>query len=250
MNALISLSKNTFREAIRDRILSTIFAFGFLFLLAAPLAGELSAGQSERLIMNFGLAMIHLFGIFITIFVGSRLISNEIDRKTIFLLIPKPVSRSVIICSKFFGLGAVLFCTTLLMSLVFFLLVHPSLPMILIIGFMYLSFLLLLAILLFFSSFMSPLMASVSGILFFLVGNVTFHLKALSYQFGSLFVQRFADIAYHILPNFTNLNLKNYVIYGIPYSTVHLLIITGVTILSITLFLFFATMIFSRKEFS
>lgn len=249
MNILYSLAKNTFREAIRDRILYTIFFFGFLFLISAPLAGEISAGQEERLVTNFGIAMIHLFGLFITIFVGSRLIFNEIDKKTIYLLIPKPVPRQHIILSKFFGLGAVLFITTFIMGIVFLFLVPFSLGIVTILSFMYLSFLLLLAIVLFFSSFMSPLLASVSGILMFLIGNTTFTIKLLGKKYGGEVMEFFGNVFYYGLPNFTNLNLKNYVLFEIPYTSLDLFWITVNAILFMSIFLFFAILIFSRKQF-
>ncbi|MBI5415099.1 ABC transporter permease [Candidatus Peregrinibacteria bacterium] len=249
MNVLFSLAKNAFREAIRDRILSVIFVFGFLFLLAAPLAGKLAVGQEQRLVANFGISMIHLFGIFLTIFVGSRLIFNEIDKKTIFLLIPKPIPRSSIILGKFFGLGAVLFLTTMLMTGVYFFLVPFSFAILLTVALLYLSFLLLLALVLFLSSFMSPLLSSVAGILLFVVGNTTASLKILSAHFGGEVFQKFSNVIYVIMPNFSSLNLKNYILYDIPYTSLDIFYIVLTAVLFILLFLIFAILIFSRKQF-
>ncbi len=247
MKLLFSLAKNTFREAVRDKIFYTIFFFGFVFLLSSPLMESISFGQEGRIMINFGITMIHIFGLFITIFLGSRLIFQEIEQKTIFLLIPKPVRRSSIILSKFLGLGAVLFCTTLLMSIVYFLIVPFSWGLLLTIAFLYLSFLLLLAIVLFFSAFMSPLMASIAGALMFVIGNITASAKL--FVKGEM-LKKIVEIVYHLFPNFTNLNLKNYVVYGIEYAASDVLRILLVTGLFIALFLFCGIQIFSRKEFS
>lgn len=250
MKTLFSLAKNTYREAIRDRILYTLFFFGFLFLLSAPLAGEIAAGQEERVVANFGLAMIHIFGIFLTVFIGSRLLFNEIDRKTIFLLIPKPIDRSTIVLSKFFGLGGVLLTTTALMSAVFFLLVPFSFPLLLTLFLIFLSLLLLLALTLFFSAFMSPLLSSLSSVLMFAIGNMTFSLKLFAEHSGGAFFQALANGLYWFLPNFSNLNLKNVVLSGIPYTAPEIWMILANAVLFIILFLVFAVQIFQRKEFS
>jgi Cu-processing system permease protein len=250
MNILFSLAKNTFREAIRDRVLYIIFFFGFLFLVSSRLAGELAAGQEERLITDFGITMIHIFGIFITVFVGSRLIFNEIDKKTIFLLIPKPIPRAAIVLAKFFGLAAVLLIITVLMGIVFFFIVPFSPGMLTILAFLYLSFLLLLSITIFLSTFMSPFLASVSAVLVFLAGHLTFVMKFMAQKMGGPIFAAFANGIYYGFPNFSNLNLKNYILYGIPYTSVDIFFIVLCTLLFIVLFLFFAVLIFGRKEFS
>jgi len=248
MNTLFAVAKNTFREAIRDRILLVILFFAALFLLAAPLAGKLSPGQGVRLVTDFGLAMLHIFGLFLTVFLGSRLVFHEIERKTIFLLLAKPLPRSHIIWGKFLGLSAVLLCTTALCSAVFFLLVTPTWSLVLIIGFIYLSLLLLLSIVLFFGTWMSPLLSSVASILFFLAGNISFSLRLFGENM-SVAGKYMTEFLYYFLPNFSSLNLKNFVLSGIPYTALNLIWIALMAIIFLIIFLLAASAIFTRKEF-
>src|SRR3954454_876789 len=88
---ILSISKNTFREAVRDRILYNLVFFVLLLTAAAVFLGELTAGQEARTIVNLGLSAMLLFGAFISIFVGIGLVSKEIERRTVYAIFAKPV---------------------------------------------------------------------------------------------------------------------------------------------------------------
>ena len=92
MKTLLAISKNTFRETIRDRILMVILFFGVALILATLLLSSISARQGEKVILDIGLGMIDIFGMIITIFVGTQLIFREIDKKTILLLMNSSMS--------------------------------------------------------------------------------------------------------------------------------------------------------------
>jgi ABC-type transport system involved in multi-copper enzyme maturation permease subunit len=105
MKTLFALTKNTFRETIRDRILLVIVFFGVILIIATQLLSELSVRQDEKVLLDLGLGLIDIFGMLVTIFVGTQLIFREVDKRTIFVVLSKPVSRSSFLISKFFGLG-------------------------------------------------------------------------------------------------------------------------------------------------
>lgn len=250
MRQLIALTKNTFRETIRDKILFVIVFFGVVFVLSSQMAAEISARQNDKITLDFGLAMINIFGVLITVFVGTSLLHKEIDRKTIFTLLSKPVPRSIFIFSKFCGLGAVLFLITALMAIIFFLLVPFSLSLLVAISIMFLSFLLLLAVVLFFSSFMQPLLAAFSALIVFVIGHITDDIRMFAhYNDVSPIFKKFADGLYYFWPNFEILNLKNVVVYSFDFPVINFFY-AGVMALSfILLLIFFSVIIFSRREF-
>lgn len=250
MKMLLALSKNTFRETIRDRILFIIIFFAVIFILASKLAGEISARQDEKIIIDFGLAMINIFGVLITIFVGINLVHKELERRTIFILLSKPVSRSMFILSKFFGLGAVLFLITLFMGGIFFILAPFELMFVYAIGMMFVSFLLLLSCVLFFSSFMTPILAGVSALCMYVVGHITTDLKVFAtYNDVSIGFKKFADFIYYIWPNFQALNLKNISLEGFVFDKLDAFYVLSMSVAFIVLFIFFGVLFFSKKEF-
>jgi ABC-type transport system involved in multi-copper enzyme maturation permease subunit len=250
MSALFSLSKNTFKETIRDKILYLLVFFALLLIGFSWFAADLAGEAAERVTANFALATFHFFGLVITIFVGTNLIYREITEKTIFLLFSKPISRWDFIFSKFLGLASVLSLTTLLMSIVVLIITGFNILVLSIILLLLLSFLLLLSLVLFFSSFMRPLLAAFASFLTWVIGNLTDDLRIFTENNPvSSLSETLAQILYFIWPNFSALNLKNELTTStLPEPSSILLIMTMAT-LTIVLFLFLAKLIFSRREF-
>src|SRR5215212_4015747 len=101
---VFSIARNTFREAVRDRVLYNLVVFVLLITASAIFLGELTAGHEARTIVNLGLSAMLLFGAFIAIFVGVALVSKEIEKRTVFAIFAKPVSRSEFLIGKYLGL--------------------------------------------------------------------------------------------------------------------------------------------------
>jgi len=93
LSRIISIAKNTFREAVRDRVLYNLVLFVLLLIACAILLGDLTDGQEARTIVNIGLNAMLLFGTFIAIFVGVGLVSKEIEKRTVFAVFSKPIGR-------------------------------------------------------------------------------------------------------------------------------------------------------------
>src|SRR5215207_4667794 len=108
---IFSIAKNTFREAVRDRVLYNLVIFVLLIVACAIMLGDLTDGHEARTIVNIGLNAMLLFGAFIAIFVGVGLVSKEIERKTVYAIFSKPVRRAEFIVGKYLGL-----CATLLVN--------------------------------------------------------------------------------------------------------------------------------------
>ena len=265
MKTLFALTKNTFRETIRDRILLVIAFFGVALIGASLFLAAISARQDEKIILDLGIGLIDIFGLLVTIFVGTQLIFREINQKTIFFILSKPVSRATFLLSKFFGLGAILTLITTVMLAVFIAVLVFSTSFVvsddfihfdflgkilLISGFSLLSFLLLLAVVIFFSSFLSPTLAAFSALGVFLIGHLTDDIKmfAETNPVSPLF-QKVADIFYFCFPNFSILNLKNFILNDFPLSPTELFAAAGGAILWIFVFVALGTFFFSRREF-
>src|SRR6478609_9522314 len=108
---VFSISLNTFREAVRDRVLYNLVLFVLLITASAIFLGEITAGNEARVIVNLGLTAMLLFGTFISIFVGVGLVSKEIEKRTVYAMFAKPVKRGEFVVGKYFGL-----CLTILVN--------------------------------------------------------------------------------------------------------------------------------------
>lgn len=267
MKTILALTKNTFRETIRDRILLVIAFFGVILIVATQLLSSISVDQDEKIVVDLGLGMIDIFGMLITIFVGTQLIFREIDKRTIFVILSKPISRAHFLISKFFGLGSVLLLITTIMLGVFIAIIGFQTDLVitddiiqmeflgkllLICSFSLLSFLLLLALAIFFSSFMSPVLATFSSLTVFVAGHMTDDIRMFAYynhEAGGELMKTIADIIYYIVPNFSSINLKNYILNDIVLSTTEIIAVAGGTIAWIILLLGIGTFFFSKREF-
>src|SRR5215203_7563466 len=111
-----AITRNTFREAVRDRVLYNLVLFVLILTGAAVFLGELSAAQETKIIVDMGLSAALLFGVFIAIFVGVGLVYKEIERRTIYAVFSKPVARGEFLVGKYLGLCLTLLVNVLVMA--------------------------------------------------------------------------------------------------------------------------------------
>jgi ABC-type transport system involved in multi-copper enzyme maturation permease subunit len=170
------VAKNTFREIIRDRILYGLFVFAALLIGLSLALGQLSFAEQARIATNFGFAAMHLSAVILSIFVGSTLVAREIDKKTIFTLLVRPINRTQFLIGKVVGMMGVITFSSLLIGIVLVGILSTmgvnfnSLFVIGIYGVL-LEAIVLLALTIFFGTFSSSLL-SVSFVLgLFLIGH-------------------------------------------------------------------------------
>src|SRR5687768_13746852 len=104
MTAIRLVASAVYRESVRDRVPLTIAGFGVLLVSASFLIGQLTAGQDMKIIKDLGLAAINVLGLFIAIFIGINLVAKEVERRSIYNLLSKPVTRQQFVIGKYFGL--------------------------------------------------------------------------------------------------------------------------------------------------
>src|SRR5438067_10517662 len=109
---VLLIARNAFREAVRDRVLYNLVLFVLLLTAGAIFLGELSAGQETKIIIDLGLSAMLLFGVFIEIFVGVGSVYKEIERRTLYAILSKPIGRGQFLLGKYLGL-----CLTLLVNM-------------------------------------------------------------------------------------------------------------------------------------
>src|SRR5258708_21247314 len=113
---LTAITFNTFREAVRDRVLSNLIIFGLLLVASGPLFGQISIGLERLILVNVGLSSISIFGVIIAIFIGIGLVSKEIEKRTLYTILSRPVRRWEFITGKYLGLMLTLVVNTALMT--------------------------------------------------------------------------------------------------------------------------------------
>ena len=118
--SFLPLAMNTLRESIRDKLLYVILFFALIMIGSGVILSALSLNQQTKIVMDLGLSSISVFGLIITVFVGTSLVSKEIDKKTIFLLLSKPLRRRDFILGKFVGLSLTLLIIFSAMALCFY----------------------------------------------------------------------------------------------------------------------------------
>ena len=104
MNQVVAIAVNTFKETIRDRVLAVIVVFALLMIVGGIWLGSISLGQQGRMMQDFGLVAVTAFGLIVAVFVAAGLVHKEVEKRTVFVLFSKPVSRAAFITGKFIGL--------------------------------------------------------------------------------------------------------------------------------------------------
>jgi len=246
---------NTFREAVRDRVLYNLIAFALLLSGAAILVGQISIDVERLVVVNLGLTAVSLFGVVIAIFVGIGLVSKEIDKKTLYTVLSRPVRRWEFVVGKFFGLAGTLVVNTLFMAIgVFLALLYVArhfekadLPVLAALYFIVLEFLIVCAMALFFSSFSTPIMSAVFTFVLFAVGNLADDFRGFARATRGLMGAAMTVAAY-LVPNFSDFNIINQSAHGdnvpgrlILYNTLYAVMYSAMAISG-------AVLIFQRRN--
>jgi ABC-type transport system involved in multi-copper enzyme maturation permease subunit len=222
---LSAITLNTFREAVRDRVLYNLILFVLLLVASAPLFGQISIGLERLILVNVGLSSISLFGVIIAIFVGIGLVSKEIEKKTLYTILSRPVRRWEFIVGKYFGLLMTLVVNTALMTVGFYaaLLVtahglkRTDALLLVAIYFIVLQFMIMVALTLLFSSFSTPIFSAIFAFALFVIGTFAEDLKnfaAMSQGAG----RWLATGASYLVPNFASLNVIAQAAHNQPVS--------------------------------
>ncbi|WP_218082570.1 ABC transporter permease [Anthocerotibacter panamensis] len=254
---VLAIASNAFRETIRDRVLLLVGFFVVLLAIGNYLLPNLAATEGYKIVLDASLGAIHLFSLVIAVFVGTSLIRKEVEKRTIFTLVSKPLSRAEFLLGKHLGLGAVLGVLLGLMTACFLILylgtfkgLDLSLPGLLTaICFSYVELLLIVAAALFFGSFTSSVLATLFTFSLYLAGHFSQSLLQLGALSKNEFVQNLTRVAYVILPDLERFNLREGAAFGLlpaPWEMAGTLVYG---FFYIAFLLSAAHLLFARREF-
>ena len=223
---------NTFRESVRDRVLYNLIFFALVMIAAAVIVGKISIGVEREVIINLGLTAISLFGLVMAIFIGVGLVYKEIEKRTLYSLLAKPVQRWQFLTGKYLGLLLTLTVNTALMALGIFValiyvdhkLVASDAHILVAVYFILLQLALTTAIALLFSCFSTPMLSTIFTLGFYIAGTFAPDIRGLGTLTGSNAVRVIASGIYYLLPNFSNMNIISVTAHGnaVPKSLIAL----------------------------
>jgi ABC-type transport system involved in multi-copper enzyme maturation permease subunit len=207
------LALNTYREAVRDKLLYNLLMFAALMIASSILLAQLQIGKDERIYRDVGLSAIAFFGVLIAIFVGINLVYREISTKTVYTMLSKPVRRWEFLVGKYAGLLSLLAVEVALMSACFLgVLVWKgsdfSIGLVWAIGMIYLELALVTAIAIFFSSFTSPYLAGMFTVALWITGHLLADLRSFGQHTDLTGLKPLLETLYWTLPNLDRLDFK------------------------------------------
>ncbi len=225
MNRVSCIASNTFREAVRDRVLYNLIGFALLMVAASLLVGQISINIERNVVINLGLTAVSLFGLMIAIFIGIGLVSKEIEKKTLYTILSRPVRRWQFILGKFGGLVATLVVNTFFMAIGIFAallyLAHhfqkADAYLLVALYFIILQFVMITALALLFSAFSSPLLSAVFAFALFLIGTFAQDLRGFAAMVHGV-AGWIAIAAAYVVPNFAALNVISSVAHDQPVA--------------------------------
>ncbi|MEH1838319.1 MAG: ABC transporter permease [Nostoc sp.] len=257
INRIFVLAKNVFQEVVRDRILFIIGFYALIIAIAFRVLPEFAAATEDKIFLDFGLAAMNAIGLIVTIFIGTGLVNKEIDKRTILVLIAKPVSRSEIIVGKYLGLSAVLAVLVATMTAIYLVFLqfanipHPTASILIAAIFLLLQLSLITTVAITFGVFTASLLATILTFAVYLIGNITQDLVQLGRLSRNPGIESLTQGLFLILPDLSRLNLKNDAIYGLQAlpDTTALITNAGYGLLYSAMLLAIAIFIFSQREF-
>ncbi len=255
VNRVMAIASNSFREVVRDRILYIIGFYAVILATAVILLPELAAATEDKMFLDVGLALMSTLSLIIAVFVGTGLISKEIEKRTILIVIAKPISLPEFIIGKYLGLSTVLSLLVTAMSAIYLIFLqvnnisYSATSIIINAIFLILQLSLISAIAIAFGVFTSSILSTTLTFAVYLMGNITEDLlKRISENPG---LERITQGLYLLLPDLSRLDLKNEAVYGLsalPDST-KLFMDAGYSLIYTAMVLAIAALVFSQKEF-
>jgi ABC-type transport system involved in multi-copper enzyme maturation permease subunit len=267
VRAISWIAVNVFRESVRDRVPYNLVLFAVLLIGSSYLLAQLTAGQDVKIIKDLGLAATSVFGLFIAVFIGIGLVSKEVERRSIYSLLSKPISRPQLITGKYAGLVLTLAVNVGVMTLAMYLVLgyltwiesaefkasweapgtDPALLKAMLLIFV--ELMLVTAIALFFSTFSSPILSAAMTFGLYVAGNFNADLKNFEQVVDSRAAAWLARGLYHVLPDLSSFDIKTQVVHGLPVPAGYIAGSVAYGAVYIAALLLAATVIFSRRDF-
>jgi ABC-type transport system involved in multi-copper enzyme maturation permease subunit len=267
MLTVTRIAANVFKESVRDKVLYSLVLFAVLLIAVSLLLSQLTAGQEVKIIKDLGLAAISIIGLCIAIFIGIGLVSKEVERRSIYALLAKPMTRPQLILGKFFGLTLTLAVNVIVMTVALYVVLAvyaaytpkelqdlweaPALdPALMKASFLiFIELTLVTAVALLFSTYSSPIWSTLFTFALVVVGQFSADLKNFEHVLESAPLVWITRVLYYLLPNLATFDIKLQVVHGQPVPFAYLAMSTAYASVYIAALLLTAMLVFARRDF-
>jgi ABC-type transport system involved in multi-copper enzyme maturation permease subunit len=267
VRAILVIAVNVFRESVRDKVLYNLVLFAILLMGASYLVGQLTAGQDVKIIKDLGLAAISVFGLFIAVFIGIGLVSKEVERRSIYAVLSKPIHRYQLVAGKYIGLILTLCANVAIMAVAFYAVLAymrwqalpgevkaweaPALDpaMLKAIALIFVELAVVTAIALFFSTFSTPILSAGFTFGLYVGGHFSADLKNFEQVIDAPVAGRLVRGLYWVLPNLAQFDVKTQVVHAQPVPLGYMVITAAYAALYIAVLVVASMAVFARRDF-
>jgi Cu-processing system permease protein len=261
------IALNVFRESVRDKVLYNLVFFAIVLIGASYLIGQLTAGQDVKIIKDLGLAATSIFGLFIAVFIGIGLVSKEVEKRSIYSLLAKPIERYQLVVGKYLGLVLTLAVNLAIMAVALYAVLaymtwvappmasagweRPALDPALVKGFLltFCELSIVTAIAVFFSTFSTPILSAAFTFGLFIAGRFSADLRNFNQVIESPVANALTGALYWILPNLSSFDVRSQVVHGQPVTAGYIALSGAYAGLYIAALIVAATAVFARRDF-
>lgn len=249
IDRLGAIGLHTFREAVRDRILVMFLVFALLLMASSTVLSWLTVGSELKIVTDLGLAALALFGTLMAVFIGITLVHKEVEKKTIYAVLAKPVPRWQFLVGKYLGLMLTLAVVTGLMAVFYLGLVWIKggvMPTHLLpaVALTYMELSIITAVAIAFSSFTTPLLAAIFTVAVYVVGHLSWGFNTFLEYVPTATARVLVNLLYYGLPDLETFNVRSRVVYELPVGVPYMLdalayaaaYTAGMLVLSVLLF--------------
>jgi ABC-type transport system involved in multi-copper enzyme maturation permease subunit len=261
------IALNVFRESVRDKVLYNLVFFAIVLMGASYLIGQLTAGQDVKIIKDLGLAATSIFGLFIAVFIGIGLVSKEVEKRSIYSLLAKPIERYHLVIGKYLGLVLTLAVNLAVMAVALYVVLaymawmappstaaaweRPALDPAMLKAFVltFCELAIVTAIAVFFSTFSTPILSAAFTFGLFVAGRLSADLRNFNQVIDSPVANALTTGLYWVLPNLSPFDVRSQVVHGQPVSAVYIALSAGYAILYVSALVVGAIAVFSQRDF-
>lgn len=255
MTPVLVIAANTFRENRRDRVLYVLVFFAAAMILAGVVVGELSPFEQAKVLLDLGQAAMSLMGSLIAIFLGIGLVSREVERRTIYVIVAKPVSRTQFLVGKVLGLTLTLTASLGLMAVILLAVsigygARPTVALLESVFLLWVELVLLIAIAVTFASFSSTTtLAAMFTVGVWILGQIVGDLAALAAKSESMLTKAVLSFFYWVLPDLSLFDAKARATYGIAIPLTEVAAVAGYGLAYTAALLCLASLVFAKRDF-
>jgi len=256
MKGVATIARHTFKEAVRDKVLYNLIVFALLMIGSAILFSSISVGIQRIIVVDLGLSSISVFGLIMAIFIGIGLVAKEIDRRTIYNVLSKPVRRFEFIIGKYLGLLLTLVINTAIMTAGFYAALFyqtrrlglEDLAPLATIYFILLQLAMVVSLAIFFSTISTPILSAVFTFSIYVIGHFLSEMRWLGQTTGSGVVKGAVAALYYLLPNFSNFDFITQTAHGERISGLLLTSNSLYALLYVTILISASILVFEERE--